>query len=213
MTVERPGATLRKLALSLTGAAALAAAAAAPARADADLYEIDPAHFSVVFNADHIGYAATWGMFLEGAGSFRFDEDELTLSDLAVTIDTASVFTNHDRRDEHLRAEDFLHTEAFPQASFVMTGAERETDTTGTVTGDLTLRGVTKPVTLDVTLNKVGPYPFGNNYVVGITAETIIKRSDYGMTYAVENGWVGDEIPLTIELEAIRQDTGEGEES
>jgi polyisoprenoid-binding protein YceI len=214
MTADRPGTTVRTLALSLTGAAALAVAAAGPARADADLYEIDPAHFSIVFSADHIGYASTWGMFLEGSGSFRFDEDALTLSDLEVTIDTASVFTNHDRRDGHLRSEDFLHTEAHPEATFVMTGAEKTSDTTGTVTGDLTLRGVTNPVTLDVTLNKVGPYPFGNNYVVGITAETTITRSDYGMTYAVENGWVGDEIPITIELEAIRQDgDGAGEES
>ena len=80
-----------------------------------------------------------------------------------------------------------------------------KTETTGTVTGDLTLRGVTKPVTLDVTLNKIGPYPFGGTYVIGISASTVLKRSDFGMTYAVENGLVGAEIVIRIDLEAIRE--------
>ena len=74
------------------------------------------------------------------------------------------------------------------------------------ITGDLTIRGVTQPVTLDVRLNKIGPYPWGSNYVVGVSAETTIRRSDFGSTYALEGGLVGDEIPLTFEIEAIRQD-------
>ncbi|MEM8664547.1 MAG: YceI family protein [Pseudomonadota bacterium] len=168
-------------------------------------YEIDPSHFSLVFAADHIGYGNTWGMFLKGSGSFMFDEDAKTLSDLTVEIDTGSVFSNHEKRDEHLRNADFLHVEEFPVATFVMTEATPTSDTTGTITGDLTLIGQTHPVTLDVTLNKVGPYPWGDNYAVGITATTTIKRSEWGMNYAVENGLVGDEIPLTIELEAIRE--------
>lgn len=205
----RSFAPTRSLLRPAASALALAALATGPALADADLYEIDKSHFSVVFNADHIGYGATWGMFLDGSGSFMFDEDARTLSDLSVTIDANSVFTNHDRRDGHLRSADFLDAENHPDVTFVMTGATAESDTTGKVTGDLTLRGVTNPVTLDVTLNKIGPYPWGSNYVVGITAETTLKRSDWGMTYAIENGLVGDEVPIVIELEAIRQD-GEG---
>ncbi|MEM9223976.1 MAG: YceI family protein [Pseudomonadota bacterium] len=179
-----------------------AAAVAEPAR-----YEIDPTHFSVVFSADHIGYGSTWGMFLTGSGSFNFDEDAKTLSDVTVEIDTNSVFSNNERRDDHLRAADFLDVENFPVATFVMTGSEALSDTTGKVMGDLTLLGKSLPVTLDVTLNKIGPYPWGDNYVVGVTAETTIKRSDWGMSYAVEDGLVGDEIPLVIELEAIREKT------
>ena len=76
---------------------------------------------------------------------------------------------------------------------------------TGKVTGDLTIRGVTRPVTLDVKLNKTGVYPYIDNYVAGISARATIKRSDFGMTYAVENGWVGDEVDIIIELEAIRE--------
>ncbi|MEM8551731.1 MAG: YceI family protein [Pseudomonadota bacterium] len=191
-----------------TIAAALVAASlvAAPAAAEPQRYEIDQSHFSLVFNADHIGFGATWGMFLRGSGSFMFDEDALTVSDLNVEIDTTSVFSNDDRRDGHLRSADFLDAETHPVATFVMTGNEKIDDTTGTITGDLTLRGETRPVTLDVTLNKIGPYPWGDNYVVGVTATTTIKRSDWGMTYALEGGLVGDEVPLVIELEAIRQD-------
>ena len=177
-----------------------------PADAAPERYVIDPAHFSIVFSADHIGYADTWGMFLEAEGSFTFDPEARELSDLVVTVDPASVFTNHDGRDGHLRGEDFLHVEAYPEARFVMTGAAPTGERTGTVTGDLTLRGVTRPVTLDVTWNKSGPYPFGDTYAIGISAETTSRRSDFGMTYAVENGWVGDEIPIRIDLEAIRQD-------
>ena len=201
--------TLRSLLPSVAALAALAITAASPAKADADLYEIDPDHFSIVFNADHIEYGAAWGMFLEGSGQFKFDEDARTLSDLSVTIEAASVFTNHDGRDDHLRSDDFLHAGAHPQITFEMTEAVPETETTGKVIGDLTLRGETHPVTLDVTLNKTGPYPWGNNYVVGITAKTTLKRSEWGMTYALEDNLVGNEVPIVIELEAIRQSDGE----
>lgn len=187
--------------ISMGTSLTLSAALAAPAR-----YEIDPAHFSIVFHVDHIGYQSPWGMFLKGEGGFVFDEAARTLSDLAVTIDAASIFTNHAARDEHLRSDDFLMAETHPEISFVMTDATPTGETTGTITGDLRIRGETRPVSLDVTLNKIGEYPFGDTYVVGITAETTLQRSDWGMTYGVDNGWVGDEVPIIIELEAIRQD-------
>jgi len=176
------------------------------AQADEVRYKLDPAHFSLMFSADHIGYGATWGMFLNASGSFMFDEDALTVSDLSVEVDTTSVFSNHDRRDGHLRSGDFLDAGNHPVATFVMTDSAKLSDTTGTITGDLTLRGETRPVTLDVTLNKIGPYPFGGSYVVGVTAKTTIRRSEWGMTYAVENGLVGDEVPLIIEVEAIHDE-------
>ncbi|WP_029059753.1 YceI family protein [Stappia stellulata] len=197
---------MRRLAIStVSGLVAFAALPVATAIAEARDFKIDPAHFSIVFNAQHIDYAPTWGMFLKGEGSFTFDEDTRTLSDLTVTIPADSVFSNNERRDGHLRSDDFLSAETHPDITFVMTSAEEETARSGTVTGDLTLRGVTRPVTLDVTLNKVGPYPFGDTYVIGISARTTLKRSEFGMTYAVENGLVGDEVPIRIDLEAIRQ--------
>lgn len=196
------------LRLTALPAAVLALAAFAPiAEAEPARYEIDTSHFSVVFNADHIGYGGTWGMFLAGSGGFTYDESTQTLSDLTVTIDANSVFSNDDRRDGHLRSNDFLAAEEHPEITFVMTGAEATSETTGKVFGDLTLRGVAKPVTLDVTLNKIGEYPFGHRKrTIGVTAETVLQRSEWGMTYAIDGGLVGDEVPIVIELEAIQQD-------
>ena len=178
-----------------------AGASAEPAR-----YKIDPQHFAIVFNGLHIGYERQWGMFLRGGGEFTYDHDAKALSDLSVTIEAGSVFSNDEERDGHLRSADFLDAEAHPDITFVMTEAVPETDTTGTVSGDLTIRGETRPVTLDVTLNKIGPYPWGDNFVVGITATTTLMREDWGMTYALDNGLVGPDVPIIIELEAIRQD-------
>lgn len=185
-------------ALVLTG---LGSAAAEPAR-----YVIDPSHLSVMWRADHIGFGDTIGMFLESGGEFVYDEATQTLSEARFTVQAASVFSNDERRDNHLRGKDFLLAEEHPEITFVMTSAEATGDTTGVVTGDLTLRGVTRPIEVQVTLNKTGDYPFGGAYVIGITAEAVVKRSDFGSTYAVENGWVGDEIPLVISFEAVRQD-------
>jgi polyisoprenoid-binding protein YceI len=174
-------------------------------------YRIDPEHASFGFLVSHIGYQNVLGMFREVAGSFRFDEETQTISDVTVTVKTASVFTNHEKRDEHLRKEEFLWTDRYPEMTFTMTSAQRTGERTGKVTGNLTLRGVTKPFTLDVTLNKVGEYPFGGglfskpNYVAGMSARGSFRRSEWGVLYGTDNGWVGDEVKLIIELEGIRQ--------
>ena len=183
----------------------LAALHGAPVAAAPMEYRIDPEHLAIGFLVDHIGYASVLGQFLEAQGSFVFDEDTRTLSDLEVTIEADSVFTNHADRDGHLRADDFLAAGDHPTITFVGRSSEATGPRTGRVTGDLTLRGVTNPVTLDVTWNKSGPYPFGDNYVLGVSARTVLTRSAFGMTYAVENGWVGDDVEILIELEAIRQ--------
>lgn len=175
--------------------------AAEPAR-----WEIDPEHFSIMFQAGHIGYQHQMGLFLDGGGSFTYDEATQELSDLVVEIDARSVFTDHEARDNHLRSGDFLAAGDHPMIRFVMTEARPASETTGSITGDLTLRGVTRPVTVDVTLNKIGAYPWGSNYVLGVSAETVIKRSDFGSTYGLEGEMVGDDITLAFEIEAIRQD-------
>ena len=184
---------------------------AARAEAAPEAYKIDPEHLSIGFLVDHIGYAKVLGLFRKAEGSFRFNRETRQLSDLTVTIDSASVYTAHDKRDEHLRGPDFLNAGEFPEIIFTMTGSEPTGERTGKVTGDLTILGVTKPVTLEVTWNKSGEYPFGGgllskpNFVTGISARGSFKRSDFGMMYAVENGLVGDSVDLIIEAEAIRQ--------
>lgn len=175
------------------------------ARAEPRRYRIDPEHFSILFEATHIGYQDVLGMFLQGGGGFTYDEAARRLSDLKVTIRAASVFTNHKDRDRHLRGKDFLWADQHPDITFVMTRAEPIGERTGRITGDLTLRGVTKPITVDVTLNKIASSPINNAYTLGISARAVVKRSLWGSTYAADVGWVPDEIPLRFELEAIRE--------
>ena len=193
-------AWLFALALLPALAAGPGTAAAAPAQ-----YRIDPNHVSIGFLVWHIGYERVMGQFAHVEGSFTFDEDAPSLSDLRVTIDATSISTHHERRDEHLRGTDFLDTDQFPAITFVGTGAERTGERTGSITGDLTLHGVTRPVTLEVTWNKSARSPLGGNYVTGISARATIRRSEFGITYAVANNLVGDEVEVIIELEAIRQ--------
>jgi polyisoprenoid-binding protein YceI len=176
-----------------------------PTLAEPARYRLDPEHLSIAFLVRHIGYADVLGKFLKAEGSFTFDEEARIVSAIRVTIDAASVFSNHKARDEHTRKADFLDVPQFPTITFVGTGATATGANSGKVTGDLTIRGVTRPVTLDVTLNKTGLYPYVDNYVAGVSARTTVRRSEFGMTYAVENGWVGDEVAVIIELEAIRE--------
>lgn len=177
-----------------------------PLKAEPRTYEIDPKHASIAFLVEHIGYAKTLGQFLKTSGSFVYDEDARVLGDVNVAVDATSVFSNDDARDNHVRGKDFLDTRNSPDITFTATGGQATGETTGTVTGDLTLRGVTNPVTLDVTLNKADAYPFGHKqHTLGISARATIKRSDWGMTYAL-GGIVGDEVELIIEVEAIRQE-------
>jgi polyisoprenoid-binding protein YceI len=178
------------------------------AQAEEARYRLDPDHTVVAFEASHIGYASVIGLFQRVTGSFRFDEATRTLAGLEVKVELASVFTNHAKRDEHLRSAEFLDAVGQPVATFVMTGAEALGGDHGRITGELTLRNTSRPITLDVRLNRLGPYPFGGNYVLGASATTVVKRSDFGSTYAVENGWVADQIPLRIEIEAIREADG-----
>ncbi|MEM0922137.1 MAG: YceI family protein [Pseudomonadota bacterium] len=175
------------------------AAAAAPAK-----YEIDPSHTVLGFWVSHIGYAKTWGQFTEVTGSFVFDDETQTLTDLSVSVPTASVNTHHAARDGHVKNADFLDVGEHPEMTFTATGGAVTGENTGTVTGELTLLGVTKPVTLDVTLNKIGDYPFGHKKeTMGISARGLVKRSEFGMTYAL-GGIVGDEVEIVVEMEAIK---------
>lgn len=182
--------------------AAAATAAAQPAR-----YEIDPEHFSVGFLVDHIGYAKVLGMFQKAGGSYTFDEKTGAVSDVQIVIEAASVFTGHRRRDDHLRSADFLNAREFPRIVFKAEGAKRTGERTFVIDGVLELLGRSQPVSLQATWNKSGPYelPGSRAYVMGVSARGSFRRSAFGMTYGVANGWVGDTVELILELEARRQ--------
>ncbi|MDX1633089.1 MAG: YceI family protein [Marinobacter sp.] len=198
-----------RLGVALAGVVSLLLALALPAQAEVRKYTIDPDHFSLMFEVNHLGYASVIGLFLESEGSFEYDAEAGTVPSGKVTVQSDSVFTNHEKRDEHLRKSDFLHTSEYETVVFEVTGFEKTGDNTGKLTGDLTLLGKTRPVTLDVTLNKAAEYPITHEeYTLGLSAETIIKRSEWGMTYALDPLLVGDEVRLRFEFEAIRESEG-----
>lgn len=192
------------------GAVALVVSApllTAPAQADGHMtgtYGMDPTHTSVVFKLDHLGFSTYIGRFDTVGGTLTFDENDPTKSTLSVTIDTASINTNSEELEEKLRAEDMFNAEAHPQITFVSTGIEKTDDTTGKITGDLSVAGVTKPVTLDVTFNGGAPHPFSQKMTLGFSATAAMKRSEFGL-----DNWlpaVGDDVALVIETEFQKQD-------
>ncbi len=177
------------------------AAHAEPAR-----YELDPAHTTIAFLVEHVGYAKTLGQFLRATGAYTFDADTDALSGVSIVVDTKSVDTHHEARDRHLRSGDFLNSDAHGQMTFTADAARRTGERTFAVTGELTLLGATRPLTLEATLNKSAPYPMGDRAdVMGVSARGSLKRSDFGMTYGVADDLVGDEVELVIEFEARRQ--------
>jgi len=193
--------------LCLSALAFPAALALSPAAvAEPKTFVIDDEHFSIVFEIMHIGYAPVMGMFREVEGEFVYDEEARELSSGQLVFKSDSVYTNHEKRDDHVRGTDFLNTEEYPEITFTVTGFETTGENTGKVTGDLEMLGQTNPVVLDVTLNKAAVYPFGHEeYTLGISASTTLKRSDWGMTYGLDQNMVGNEVTLRFGFEAIRE--------
>jgi polyisoprenoid-binding protein YceI len=191
-----------KLLLALAFVIAGGAAQAQPAK-----YEIDPEHFSVGFLVDHIGYAKVLGMFQKASGSYAFDEKTGALADVRIVVEADSVHTGHRRRDNHLRSADFLNAGEFPRIVFIAAQARRTGERTFALDGQLELLGKALPVTLEARWNKSGQYelPGANAYVMGVSAKASFKRSAFGMTYGVANGWVGDTVEMMFEFEARRR--------
>lgn len=187
-------------------ALALGLAAMAPLAATAEMtrYELDRDHTVVAFLVDHIGYARVLGRFTEIEGHFMYDPATRELGAVAVTVGTGNVQTDNTARDGHVQGGDFLDVTAHPAMVFTANGGDATSDTTGTVAGTLSLLGQDRPLTLDVTLNKVAEYPFGHRReTVGLSARGTLMRSDWGMEYGVANGLVGDAVEILIEVEAI----------
>jgi polyisoprenoid-binding protein YceI len=189
---------MRRLSLAMTAAAALCAAA--PSRA-AD-YKIDPSHTHILFMVNHLGFANMIGLFTDMSGTFSFDPTNVAASKVAVTIKTASLATQFTPRDNDLKGADWFNVTEFPEMTFVGTTYDKRDDHTGTLTGNLTLLGTTKPVTLNVTFNRAGVRPTDKKDTAGFSATGKLKRSDFGMKTFIP--YIGDEVSLIIETEATR---------
>ncbi len=164
----------------------------------ADTFKLDPMHTNILFHANHFGFSNPSGHFGIVQGALQLDEKEPSKSSLDVVVDVNSLLTGVPKLDEHLKSDAFLDAGKFPTAEFKSTKVETKGDT-ATVTGDFTLHGVTKPVTLQVKLNKKGEHPMTHKTAVGFTASTVLKRSDFGVTAYVPN--VSDDIKIDIESE------------
>ena len=183
---------------------ALAAAIVLPAQAFAEKYVIDTegSHAFVLFRIQHLGYSWLSGRFNTFSGTFEYDEKNPEKASVQVDIDVTSIDSNHAERDKHLRDEDFLHVKKFPKAKFVSTSFKENGDGTAVLTGDFTLRGVTRSVTIDVEHIGHGSDPWGG-YRRGFEGTTRIALADYGIKYNL--GPKSKEVELTLSVEGIRQ--------
>jgi polyisoprenoid-binding protein YceI len=180
-------------------AALLAASFAAPAFAAPQPVEIDLSHTRVWFYVNHLGFSDMYGDFTKFDIDLKVDPENLANSTVSASIDTSTVDMRHEGLNKHLKNADFFNVEQFPAMSFETTGVTQNGEGKLAVAGNLTLLGVTKPVTLDVTVNKIGEHPMRKTPWVGFNATATIKRSDFGMNYGVPA--VGDDIKISIGLE------------
>lgn len=181
--------------------AAVFAMFSAPAMAQVETYELEKPHTQILFFADHLGFSKSMGRFLDFDGTINFDRATPENSNVEVVIKTASIEMNDQKWNEHLKNADFFNVEKFPEMTFKSTGIEITGENLASMSGDLTLLGVTKPVVLDVTFNKCDKHPMGGHNVCGFSATSMITRSEWGMKYGLP--MVGDEVEIRIEVEAI----------
>jgi polyisoprenoid-binding protein YceI len=167
-------------------------------------YVIDTkgAHAFIQFRIQHLGYSWLLGRFNDFSGQFSYDADNPDAASVAVRISTASIDSSHAERDKHLRGEDFLDVDKYPQAEFVSTGYSENPDKTAVLSGNLTLHGVTRPVQIEVEPVGQGPDPWGG-YRMGFTGTTRLKLADYGIDYDL--GPASREVDLFLSIEGIRQ--------
>ena len=170
-------------------------------------WNIDPNHTQVNFSAKHLGIMTVRGHFTNVQASIDFNEDDFTASTVEASIDAASLVTGDEKRDAHLKSADFLEVDKFPTIHFKSTKIEPAAHDRYKLTGDLTIRDVTRPVTLDVVYSGQTKAPWGTVHA-GFSAEGLINRKDWGLTWnvALETGGfvVSDEIKLALEVEAVK---------
>ena len=186
----------------LSAALILAATVATPALATPETFNVEPTHTFPRFSYNHLGYSVQLSRFDKTSGKVVFDKAAKTGS-VDIVINTKSVSTGSDVFNEHIQGEDFLDTGKFPTATFKSTKVVFEGDKPAKIEGNLTLKGVTKPVTLTVTSFQTMPHPMVKNDALGANAYTTVKRTDFNM--GKNAPYVGDEVRIDIAIEAIKE--------
>jgi polyisoprenoid-binding protein YceI len=185
-----------------TLAALFAAAVSAPALAAPETYVIDGTHTFARFSYSHFGYSTQVSHFNKTSGKITIDRVAKTGS-VDVTIDTTSVDTGYPLFNGHIQGEDFLNTEKYPTSTFKSKKVNFNGDKVASVDGDLTIKGVTKPVTLALSSFQCMPHPIVKKDACGANASAVIKRTEFNAgKYAP---YVGDEVTLTIAVEAVKE--------
>lgn len=177
-------------------------------------WTIDSAHTRVAFSARHMMISNVHGQFETVNGSVEFDEQNPTATQVNVQIDAASINTREPQRDAHLKSPDFLDVENHPYLTFRSNRVEQIEDTTAKMYGDLTIRGVTRPVVMNVEYHGLAKSPWGTTSA-GFSASTKISRKEWGLEWnvALETGGllVSDTVNINIELEIVKQPEAEAE--
>lgn len=177
------------------------ASASAVAFAAPVTYKMDPSHTDVIASWSHFGFSNPIAHFGDVDGSITYDADNVGQSSVNVTIPLSGMESHVAAFNEHLRSDDFFDAEKYPVITFASTGVEAAGSDKLRVSGDLTVHGVTRPVVLDVTINRIGEQPMAKRAAAGFDATTTIRRSDFGMAKYAPN--VSDEVQIRITTEAV----------
>ena len=183
--------TALAVAIALTPAASVAAPVT---------YAFDTVHSRLTFYVSHMGYSNSVGQLSIAPGTFSFDTADWSKGQVTATLPADSLAFGDAKWDAHIKSADFLDAAKFPSITFTATKVEQTGTNTGTLTGDLTVHGVTKPVTLQLRLNGAGMHPMMKVPAIGFTATGKLKRSDFGVAAYVP--MVGDELDIRLEVEA-----------
>jgi len=175
-----------------------------PAQVPAGNYVLDKDHGKITWSVNHLGFSTYYGQFTDVDAKLTLDPKAPDQSKLDVTIAMSSVGTLNSELDKHLKSDEFFDVAQFPTATFKATKIVVKDERHGAITGDLTLHGVTKPVTLEAVFNQAGANPVDKKYTVGFSGKTVIKRSEFGITAYVPA--VGDAVHLELEGEFKRVD-------
>jgi len=167
----------------------------------AESYDIDSDHAVVQFKIKHLGYSWLVGRFNKFSGNFSYDENDPAASRIQMTIDTASIDSNHAERDKHLRSKDFLDVSAYPVAKFVSSSFKNTSNGSAQLTGDFTLHGVTRKITIELEHVGHGEDPWGG-YRRGFSGSTMLTLKDYGIT--TDLGPASRQVEMFLSIEGVR---------